>query len=59
MAIGTTTTSRCSALLQVAELADPFEPVAGRQLDLLGDALLRLEHGAAEVAAAHENLIGT
>ena len=45
-------------LLQVAELAGPNQPVAGRQLDVLGDALLRLGHGAAEVAAAHAEFDG-
>src|SRR6202030_2606100 len=39
--------------LQFAELADPFEAIAGRQLHLLRDLLLRFEDGAAKVAPAH------
>ena len=43
-------------LLQFAELADPFQAVAAGQSDLVGDLLLRLEHRAAEIAAAHAEL---
>ena len=42
--------------LKVAELADPFEPVAGRQLQFGSDLALRFEHRGAEVAAAHAEL---
>src|SRR5262249_28944673 len=40
-------------ILQIAELADPLEPVAGWQLHFLGNLLLGLEHRAAEIAAPH------
>ena len=43
-------------LLQIAEFADPLEAVAARQLHLGFDGALRLEHGAAQVAAAHAEL---
>ena len=46
------------ALLKLANSPDPFQPVAAAAADLLGDLSLRLEHRAAEVAAAHENLTG-
>ena len=40
-------------LHQRAELARPFHAVALRQRHVLGDALLRLGHGRAEIALAH------
>jgi hypothetical protein len=43
-------------LLQIAELADPFQQRAGRQWHLLGYFALRLEHSAAAVAAADDEL---
>ena len=43
-------------VLEVAELADPFDAIAARDLDLLGHPLLGFEDGAAEVAAAHAEL---
>jgi hypothetical protein len=42
--------------LEVGEVARPLQAIAGRQPDVLGDALLGLEHGAAEIAAAHREL---
>ena len=42
--------------LQIAELADPFQAVAAGQLHLLGHLPLRLQHRAAQVAAAHAEL---
>ena len=48
--------SRCIALLRLPNSPTHSSAVAARQLDLLGDPLLRLEHGAAEVAAAHREL---
>jgi hypothetical protein len=39
--------------LEIGEVARPVEAIAARQLDLLRHLLLRLEHGAAQVAAAH------
>ena len=50
------TASRSLRLLQPLELAGPLDAVAGRQLDVLGDALLRFRDGAGEVAAAHAEL---
>src|SRR5262249_50099179 len=43
-------------ILQVAELAHPFDPRARRQLHLLGDLALRLIDGAAEIAVAYAEL---
>src|SRR6202035_5319642 len=43
-------------VLKVAELADPFEVRAGRQLHLGVDLLLRFQHRAAKVAFAHREL---
>ena len=44
-------------VLQVAEFADPFEPVAAAAAcTCSATLLLRLEHRAAEVAAAHAEL---
>ena len=37
-------------VLQIAELADPFDPRSRRQLDLRGDLVLRFLDRAAEVA---------
>src|SRR5262249_21412643 len=39
--------------LEVGEVAGPVEVVSARQFDLLRHFFLRLEHGTAEVAAAH------
>src|SRR5262249_56108039 len=43
-------------ILQIAELAHPFDPRARRQLHLLGDLALRLLDGAAEIAVAYAEL---
>src|SRR4029077_13009231 len=45
-------------ILQVAELAHPFEVVAARQRDLPCHLTLRLEHGAPQVAPAYRELDG-
>ena len=50
--IGTTTDKPLDRILQIAEFADPFDPLAGRQLHLGGDLLLRFLDGAAKVALA-------
>src|SRR5262249_28955635 len=43
-------------ILQVAELAHPFDPRARRQLHLLGDLALRLLNRASEIAVADAEL---
>src|SRR5262249_60584462 len=43
-------------ILQIAELAPPFDPRARRQLHLLGDLALRLLDRAAEIAIADTEL---
>src|SRR5262249_56829717 len=42
--------------LRVADRASPFEPRAGRQVNVVGHLLLRLLDGAAEVAFAYAEL---
>ena len=53
---GTTILRPRDRVLQIAELADPFEPRARRQRHLLGDLALRLLDRAAEIAVAHAEL---
>src|SRR5262249_7721620 len=43
-------------VLQVAKLAGPFQSVAWRQLHLLGNLALGVDHGAAKIAAANAEL---
>src|SRR5262249_7496867 len=44
--------------LQIAEFADPFETIAAWERHVLRDLLLSLQHGTAEIAAAHAKLAG-
>ena len=46
----------CLGFLKVSELAGPNQPVSRRQFHVVGDALLRLLHRAAQVAAPDAEL---
>ena len=55
---GTIRARRWIASCELAELAHPFQAVAGRQLHLLRDLMLRIGHRAAQVAPAHREFDG-